>query len=126
MPSTSGTITSLGKHGHWVIYQMHEMQDGGKGIDRLVSFGRCPFGERGWRDAHAAFLDFEPNYPRLKRWNGIKPRIGVILFWAVAASLVALAILADGWLALALFAVTIMYLLIFFVLAMGESLPWNE
>jgi fatty acid desaturase len=105
---------------------MHQMQDGGKAIDRLVSLGRYPFGEKGWRDAYAAFLDLEPNYRRLKRRDGIEPRIGVILFWAVAAGLVALAILADGWLALVLSAVTIMYLLIFFVLAMGESLPWNE
>jgi hypothetical protein len=102
---------------------MHEMEDGGKAIDRLVSFGRDPFGERWWLDAYAAFLDLEPDYPRSRRWNGFKPRIGVILFWAVAASLAALAILADGWLALVLSAVTIMYLLIFFVLTMGDSLP---
>ena len=82
--------------GAWNIYRLHAITRG-KAIVRSVSLGRFPYGEQGWMEAYRAFLELEPTYPRRRRWERWKPRIGVTAFWAVAIGMGLAAILADGW-----------------------------
>ena len=110
----------------WAIYRLRQFTSKGKAIDRSIDFGRFPFGQDGWARAWQAFLDLEPRYPWRRRWQRWKPRVGVATFWLVALGLLVASIIADGWIAMGLVALFVTYLITFLVLALGESLPWNE
>lgn len=113
----------------WAIWPQRpfENPDGsGKTVDKFSVIASYPYGQRGWEEAWRKFLELEPRYPLRRSWSRMTPWIGITVFWAVALGLLTAAIAAEGIVALVISVGLGLYLLLFLVLALGESLPWNE
>jgi hypothetical protein len=114
----------------WEIWPQRPFQDPGESkgmtVDNSVVIASYPFGDEGWQEAWAKFVELEPRYPGERRRNRWKRVVGVTLFWLVALGLAVAAIVATSLVAWGLLALLGVYLLGFLVLAFGESLPWND